>query len=249
MRWLVVLLLVGAGCGDASRSDADAASDASPTTDAASIDAVSVEALPPCDVLAAFDLAALDAPGRDSGDYVVPSLAIQGAVEDAARAIAAGAWDVALDRAQLAEYVLCRGEGEERGLVLLTPAPPGRGWARAAVRLGDAGELILEAPHPIFETNTLAQAVALFEHMEARALVVSGTHRCATATPVDCDGRTGVCGTDDDPFRVSDVAHAVDSTFHRIHVGLSEVLDTTVVSAYTGCRGQGLASPMAPRAR
>lgn len=248
---LAMASLVSAiACGDDSASN-DAGADAGPVDafveeDAggdggpidAGIDAGPME-LPTCEVLAAFDVMAIEAPERDSSGYEVPEAATLDAFEQALRSAIAGDAQAALEAAARASYQVCRGAGTEDDLLLLAPLPPYRGWARVAVRTRDYRRVIFEAPHPFYDEGTLAQAVALFTALRAQAVIVSGTHRCATPMPSGCDGTTDACAPDE-AYRVSDVAHATDSIFHRAHVVLASAFARDVVVSLHGMGGDGV---------
>jgi hypothetical protein len=86
--------------------------------------------------------------------------------------------------------------------------------ALAADPLRDA---VIEAPHPVIDRATDNQAIALFFHLGARALVIAGANRCAARKASPCSGRTRVCGDGREPYRGSDAAHNTDTLFHRAH--------------------------------
>ncbi len=188
------------------------------------------DALPACE-LGVAELLTLDLmmpPGADSEGFAPADEATRAGL---ARSIAA----VAVDDgdATLAGYAVCA-DGE---VAVWMPAP-GSGRPALAWRRGDAREVILEAPHPVFDTDTLRQSVAVFELVEARALVASGTHRCANAAPAGCDGTTSACGTSA-PYRVSDMAHTVDSEFDAAHRALSDAFASDVVISVHGFADDG----------
>jgi len=131
-----------------------------------------------------------------------------------------------------AGYRVCVGEGPQAGLTLFEPLALDEGRARVVVRPAGA-PVILEAPHPRFDTTTLEQSIDLFEALGARALIASGTHRCAGTTPSGCDGTTSACGAPA-PYRDSDPAHQIVSMFHAAHVALSEIFSDAVVVSVHG---------------
>jgi hypothetical protein len=212
----------------------DAAIDSPPPPD----DAGSPVELPTCPVLAAFDLGAIDPPAEGSGGYEVPGDDVLDAAEEMVRAAAQGRFGTAAEAASRAGYTICRGVDAEDGLVLMQPLPPTRGWARVALRTGFARGVILEAPHPVHDVGTVQQSSQLFGALGARALVVSGTHRCASSTP-GCSGSSDVCGPPDG-FRESDAAHATNSIFQRAHVALATTFVGDVVISVHGMAGDGV---------
>lgn len=119
---------------------------------------------------------------------------------------------------QVPAYTVC----QEVALDAIVFRPPmGSGLPVMAWRTGEARRVIVEAPHPWFEMHTRDQGVEAFVEHGARALIVSGVHRCASHEEVQCSGTTSVCG-EAGAYRESDPAHNPESVFHAMHVALSE---------------------------
>ena len=252
-RWKALALcafLCAGGCGsDPAPSDAGEV-----TEDAGGVDAGA--SWPTCAVMSALTRESLMAPAGGSGAYRGPGAGQVEALRAAAAAALAGDVGRASEAARRAEYRICRGEGAEADLLLFEPTSQAAGHARAIVRAGGVA-LVLEAPHPFYDTDTLAQSISLFEQLGARALIVSGTHRCAGNMPSGCDGTTSACGSSS-PYPESDPAHAVAGTFHALHVALAESLDDAVMVSVHGFGATGasvsdgttgLIDPGAPAAR
>ena len=83
--------------------------------------------------------------------------------------------------------------------------------------------VILEVPHPLFDAGTPEEALLLFQKGGARAIFISGTHRCANLGEAStCGGRTTACSAPggprrNEPFRVSDAAHFDQNFFTAAH--------------------------------
>jgi len=75
--------------------------------------------------------------------------------------------------------------------------------------------LVLAAPHILHDQNTGYQAAYVFRQNVAKALFISGAHRCNREEPTDCSGTTKACSNNYAPYRVSDVPHNIYSTFQR----------------------------------
>lgn len=89
--------------------------------------------------------------------------------------------------------------------------------------------LVIQAPHPKFDTNTGYQGVFCFRRLGALALFVSGTHRCNHTQYSACSGSTSVCSDGYESYRISDPAHNTRSVFQAgTEVILEEVEDTTI---------------------
>ena len=83
-----------------------------------------------------------------------------------------------------------------------------------------ARALVIEAPHPVSDKNTVQQATDLFLQSGAQYLLVAGAHRCTNTQNSGCSGSTTACGTSG-PYRISDGAHAVAVPFFAVHAVIS----------------------------
>ena len=96
-----------------------------------------------------------------------------------------------------------------------------------AFRRGRNRPLIVEVPHSFTDLQTLPAGLALFEGLQARALLVNTVnrkHACDDESR-DC---TLTCG--------SDVAHCADTFFHQVHRGLLKSAPHLLVIAVHGFR-------------
>ncbi len=245
-----------AGFGNEDSAAADATSDAAPTAeagnDAALLDAepedggiVDADAPPPD--AAALPLAPITLeealsqtrimpPGRDSDAHDFLSASAREALLFSIRALEAGDLSLALMEAGRASYSLW----DAGGSVALFAPPPGSGRPVIALRLGVALELVVEIPHPWFEARVRDQGLDLFTGLSARALIVSGAHRCAARATSPCSGTTSVCDSSRAPFRVTDVAHHHETTFHDVHVELAGAHPTSVGISVHGMSASGV---------
>jgi len=136
-------------------------------------------------------------------------------------------------------------KASESSLSLLTQ-PDGREFWLLSTKLAPSGlqivvlnprakrQMLIEAPHPRSDLETELQAAELFLRLDARALLISGAHRCASVDASPCSGTTTVCSASGSaPYRKSDAAHAVDTLFHRAHKTLSDTeLKLTVLAMH-----------------
>lgn len=81
--------------------------------------------------------------------------------------------------------------------------------------------LIIQSPHPTYDTNTGKQGIYTFIELEARSFFLSGTHRCNSGTESSCSGTTAVCGASG-PYRISDPAHNAEGMFQLMTAFLLE---------------------------
>jgi hypothetical protein len=102
------------------------------------------------------------------------------------------------------------------------------GWGTYVFRTGDdAAPLVVEIPHPGADWNTEIEGVEIFRKVNARALLIAGTHRCANDIFSPCAGTTIACGQVE-PYRISDVGHGVQNMFHATHRTLVECRSKTI---------------------
>ena len=98
--------------------------------------------------------------------------------------------------------------------------------------------ILLEVPHPYFD-HTRAQGVLLFPQSQSLALLMSGTHRCASASLSGCTGNVGrpikTNCKGRHKYSNSDVAHSTKHMFHTMHVHLADNIypDSVVVSLHS----------------
>lgn len=80
-------------------------------------------------------------------------------------------------------------------------------------------DIVIEAPHASWDLDTDEQGARIFVGLAARALILSGAHRCNSPEVSECGGATtkvcnaGVAG----PYRRSDVVANLANTFHLLH--------------------------------
>lgn len=87
--------------------------------------------------------------------------------------------------------------------------------------------LILQAPHSKFDTNTGSQALYCFKNTGARAVFLNGTHRCNSASFSSCSGSTTACGSSDS-YKLSDMAHTINSMFQKTTENLLNAISDVV---------------------
>jgi hypothetical protein len=176
-------------------------------------------------------------PRANTNGYVAPTAARLEAVRRSIGALLSGDARQALTDARIAGYGLCRA-----GAVALSrPLVATEGAASFAWRTSGARPVIVEAPHPLSDLLTLGQAVDLFESLNARAIVTSGSHRCANDSASPCSGTTDACSTGtSQSFRESDMAHVDGSFFQVAHVALAEHAADDLVVAVHGSADPGV---------
>jgi hypothetical protein len=143
----------------------------------------------------------------------------------AARKAAAGAGYVAVESRQFGRRytILLERDGAGIGPAIAVAASPVR-------------DAVLQAPHSLKDAQTDRQAVILFFRLGARALILSGAHRCAAREASSCSGKTRVCGGGRGSYRTSDAAHNSDMLFHVAHRFFSRRWPRSVAVQFHGFR-------------
>ena len=147
-------------------------------------------------------------PRADSEKYIVPSASEQADfanlvsliyVEDLARATT-----LTGDLHYRLNYYVDRGDDFSMSYLLRESRPMEKGWGLYALRMKSASNIIVEAPHPLFDRRSSSVALDIYRALDARALLIAGAHRNANG-----DGS-------------ADVAHAAESIFQSVHIALSQ---------------------------
>lgn len=180
-------------------------------------------------------------PGPGSNGMVVPTASQMADWEQMLRAVLQGDLEAACDSLmthgfpyQILRYADQGADGRAY-LMLKENTPVSVGWGTYVVNPDpDAGEIVLEVPHPGCEWRTEEEGIGLLRQLNARAVLLAGTHRCANSSYSGCSGTTTFCGQEE-PFRSSDVAHTTASMFHASHRALVEPGAVTVAVQLHGC--------------
>ena len=96
-------------------------------------------------------------------------------------------------------YYVDRGDDYAVSYLLREQQPIEKGWGLYAFRVDSTSNIIIEAPHPLYDRRTPSVALDLYRALNARALLIAGAHRNANE-----DGS-------------ADAAHAPDSIFQSVH--------------------------------
>jgi hypothetical protein len=114
-----------------------------------------------------------------------------------------------------------------REYVVLEEAYPLKaGWGLFIFDTKTKNPLVLEIPHPVFDSKTEFQGIDAFLQTGARAYLLAGSHRRANTLESPCSQPKS--STSETIYPVSDVAHAVATPFHAVHESLVKLMPTTV---------------------
>jgi hypothetical protein len=148
-------------------------------------------------------------PREDSEGYMVPTDQEQVAF---ASLVSALAMEDLTSSAQLASenyytlnYYMDRGDENAISYILREKRPIQKGWGLYVFRVDSTSNIIVEAPHPLYDRRTPSVALDIYRALDARALLIAGAHRNANS-----DGS-------------ADMTHVTESIFQSVHVALSQV--------------------------
>ncbi len=102
-------------------------------------------------------------------------------------------------------------------------------WGTYVFNPSPCREIVIQAPHPVFDSNTGKQAVYCLKNTNSRALLLAGTHRCNHSNPSNCDGTTEVCSGMVEKYRLSDLAHNDTTLFQVASDKLHDDIATSVL--------------------
>jgi hypothetical protein len=122
-------------------------------------------------------------------------------------------------------------------LLLEEKSPRRRGGGTFVLNLEPARDLWIETPHADSDEGTLEQGISQFMSLGARALLITGTHRCASSAATTC-GETGTqaCGGN---LRISDSAHHPYAFFTAAHRALRAQYPSGVAVSLHGMEQRG----------
>ena len=131
---------------------------------------------------------------------------------------------------QLLQYTDNSSSPNKTYYVLLKTEASANYWGTYIVNQNaDRQRLVIQSPHPKYDTFTGAQGFYIFKNVGARAFFLSGSHRCNSNTASTCDGTSTVCTGSSAAFRISDQAHTDAGFFQRGTETLSNLITNLVV--------------------
>lgn len=173
-------------------------------------------------------------PGANTDVYKNPDDEALNAWEEIVSHILKEEYSVAQDKAQNLEYSLLAftdtiAEEDQLYYILEKEETSGNYWGTYVFNpTSIRPRLVIQAPHPLFDSNTGKQGVYLFTKTDARAFFLNGTHRCNSNQASSCSGSTSVCGASNQAYRISDVSHNASSIFHKSTEAMKEGVGRSV---------------------
>jgi hypothetical protein len=112
--------------------------------------------------------------------------------------------DLATQNHYKLNYYVDRSDNYAVSYLLREQRPIQNGWGLYAFRLNSKSNIIIEAPHPLYDKRTPTVALDIYQALDARALLIAGAQRNANR-----DGS-------------ADVAHATESIFQSVHLAAAQ---------------------------
>jgi hypothetical protein len=151
-------------------------------------------------------------PRAESEKYVIPTRGEQADFAELVSQLNANepmqALQLANDHDYRLNYYEDRGDEYAVSYLLREQRPIQKGWGVYAFRVNSTSNIIVEAPHPLYDRRTPLIAVDVYRALDARALLIAGAHRNANQ-----DGS-------------ADVAHAPESIFQSIHESMAREIQS-----------------------
>lgn len=147
-------------------------------------------------------------PRADSEGYVIPTDQEQADFAELVSMLGnnnmARAVHLATENNYTLNYYVDRGDDKAVNYLLREKKPIQKGWGLYVFRVDSTSNIIVEAPHPLYDRRTPSVALEIYRALDARALLIAGAHRNANS-----DGS-------------ADVAHAAESIFQSVHITLTQ---------------------------
>jgi len=167
-------------------------------------------------------------PDEDSEQYTIPSQQVQDDVAQVVTDILNGQDPngIVLPASLQNHYTLAEFLDNGQTYVVLVETEDGdnndvadRGWATIIINnSGNAQSLSIDIPHPLNDTGTPEQGIAIFKGTQARTFVMSGAHRNANDVLAPC--------FNDPKYKIADAAHNEAHTFHAAVEAIDQYYDS-----------------------
>jgi hypothetical protein len=160
------------------------------------------------------------------------SLAALNALSAATRAIEAGDIAAAADAATGASYELVPLLAAESCYWVMRPAAAApAGQATLIYAAHWERDLVIEAPHAYEDRHTDLEAAQIFTSVAAKALVISGAHRCAVTSSSGCHASTECDKVNHVPAQ-SDPSHSIHNGVNALHMAF-RTTEAVIVQLHT----------------
>jgi hypothetical protein len=171
-------------------------------------------------------------PGDSGDDYSEPSASDLVIWEECINALLNADLTTARTKADLVDYKIVTytdtGSVGKTVHILERTAGSTNHWGTYVFDDSLETDVVIQAPHAIFDFNTGKQAIYCFRNLQVAFLFLNGTHRCNHSQTSTCSGTTAVCGGASMPFRISDLAHTVNSAWQKATEIVYDRLDESI---------------------
>ena len=161
-----------------------------------------------------------DMPRANSEGFVIPTDEQKQAFFAIVSSLGSGKLEEALSASAANGYELLwytdQNDNNAVDYVLREIDPAKNGWGLYIFRAGATSNVIIEAPHPIYDEGTPDLAADVFRALDARALLVAGAHRDAN--------RDGSADVSDQPQTIFQAVHEAEIEQSMMATGSAIVL-------------------------
>jgi hypothetical protein len=166
-------------------------------------------------------------PDEDSEQYTVPSQQVQNDLNQVVTDILNGQdpQTINLPASLQNHYTLAEFVDNGKTYVVLAETVDGdnngvadKGWATVIINNGiNTQNISIDIPHPLNDSGTPEQGIAIFKGTNARTFVMSGAHRNANDVLAPC--------FNDPKYKIADAAHNKAHTFHAVVETIDQYYD------------------------
>ena len=166
-----------------------------------------------------------------SSSYTPLALDAMNAITSAARALDRGDLLTAVETAPEAGYRITPLLAAETCYWVLEPVDAATGQATLLFARSWTRNLVIEAPHAHDDHRSGEEAALLFENLGAKAVLISGSHRCAMRDSSGCRPSTQCDPVNAVPAE-SDPAHSIHNALNAMHLAF-RTTEATVLQLHT----------------
>jgi hypothetical protein len=198
----------------------------------AGLQAAAVKACTAADTLHAATIAEFVGQMSHAWSYGALSLNDLNALSAAARALETGDVAAATDAAMGADYEIVPLSAASACYWVMRPtaaAPAGQATLIYAAHW--ERDLVIEAPHAYEDRHTDLEAAQIFTDVAAKALVISGAHRCAVTSSSGCHASTECDKVNHVPAQ-SDPSHSINNGVNALHLAF-RTSETVILQLHT----------------
>ena len=183
------------------------------------------------DVLVEISAIISSMPGNSGNDFALPSTTDLDSWGSILHNLFAQNYTTAADTAaninyELVEFLDTTVTGHVTYYILRNTAS--NYWGTYVYNPNYCRSLVVQSPHPKKDYNTGKEGIYVFREAEAIFFCMSGTSRCNHTSYSSCSGTTSVCSGSTENYRISDMAHILNTVFQSTTDSLFHAFSSSV---------------------